>query len=102
MTKSILTFVDETRRKCWWLTKSQFFFFLNLFAHHWLNVARSCIYNLHQGSVCVCVCVCLCGCVKVCVWVCESVCVLLGGCPIISLLMVPIKCLSLTAVDSKL
>src|SRR4029434_3586956 len=26
MTKSILTFVDETRRKCWWLTKSQFIF----------------------------------------------------------------------------
>src|SRR4029434_2440786 len=45
MTKSILTFVDETRRKCWWLTKSQFYFiFLNLYAHHWLNVARSCIY----------------------------------------------------------
>src|SRR4029434_10413599 len=42
MTKSILTFVDETRRKCWWLTKSQlFFFFLNFNAHHWLNVARS-------------------------------------------------------------
>src|SRR4029434_4305169 len=27
MTKSILTFVDETRRKCWWLTKSQFFLY---------------------------------------------------------------------------
>ena len=24
MTKSILTFVDETRRKCWWLTNSTF------------------------------------------------------------------------------
>src|SRR4029434_9037139 len=30
MTKSILTFVDETRRKCWWLTKSQLFFFSEL------------------------------------------------------------------------
>ena len=30
MTKSILTFVDETRRKCWWLTKSQLFFFSKL------------------------------------------------------------------------
>ena len=44
MTKSILTLVDETRQKCWWLTKSQLVFFLNLYAHHWLNVARSCIY----------------------------------------------------------
>src|SRR4029434_1786867 len=30
MTKSILTLVDETRRKCWWLTKSQLFFFSKL------------------------------------------------------------------------
>src|SRR4029434_876484 len=30
MTKSILTLVDETRRKCWWLTKSQLFFFPKL------------------------------------------------------------------------
>src|SRR4029434_9124231 len=30
MTKSILTLVDETRRKCWWLTKSQLIFFSKL------------------------------------------------------------------------
>src|SRR4029434_4669578 len=45
MTKSILTFVDETRRKCWWLTNSQNIFFSKLActSHHWLNVAQSCI-----------------------------------------------------------
>ena len=43
MTKSILTFVDETRRDenvGGWLSHNCFFF-LNFYAHHWLNVARS-------------------------------------------------------------